>query len=219
MIMKSRKLIVPLIAIMVSAVALAGVVYAYNATLTVDNNVVPADDLSIDLQGGSRTNQNVVVSGNSAITFTDNFTYVSEPAAKNNTVKYYANAGLLITYKLTITGEADANKLKISSADIASIYTRVIEDALTVGNIIMIKVGLLSDLTDAQELNAAGYAFDISPEHTTGSTNISVYVSVYAVSASGNVRDGAVAPNEYAADYAADIGDLSFTITFDAYKA
>ena len=218
MVMKSRKLIVPLVAIMVSAVALAGVVYAYNSTLSVDNNPVSADDLSIDLKGGSRTNVNVVVAGLTPVTFTDNFVYQTAQD-KTNTVKYYANEGLLVTYKLTITGEADANKLKISSSDIATVYATTIENPLTVGNIIKIQVGLESDLSDAEDLTAAGAVFTLNPAHTTGSDDVDVYFSVLAVSASGNVRTGAVAADEYAADYAVLFNNLKFTVSFDAYQA
>lgn len=49
MLMKSRKLIVPLIAIMVSAVALAGVVYAYDTTVNNDGGVDTPDVYTIDL--------------------------------------------------------------------------------------------------------------------------------------------------------------------------
>ena len=55
MIGSKRKLIAPVVAIMMCAVALAGVVYAYSATITMDNNTAGGNDFTLDLKNGGGT--------------------------------------------------------------------------------------------------------------------------------------------------------------------
>ena len=100
--MKSKKLIVPLIAIMVSVVALAGVIYAYTASVDVSDNKATGNDFTLDLKDGSG---NLVVSPLSLDTNTFILTNATTIGSESKQVVINGEnvTGIAYTGKLVIT--------------------------------------------------------------------------------------------------------------------
>ena len=104
-----KKLLVPLVVLLLCAVSLTGAAYAYSATLTNNSNSADAGVLSVDLKTGTPTESNLVFSGTNVVTFTDNFNYTKSgnPATwqKTNQVGYSLKGGDVVTYVIDITRE------------------------------------------------------------------------------------------------------------------
>ena len=118
MIMKSRKLIVPLIAIMVSAVALAGVVYAYSASVTSTNNDVDGTIYTIDLynQAGSATVTAPIPAADvKVVIFSTNMDYSTEQVTINATADNKVVATAYVKIDTDIAGIQ--SKITISPSD------------------------------------------------------------------------------------------------------
>ncbi len=100
-----KKLLVPLVVLMLCAVSLAGAAYAYSSTLTNTGNTADVHFISVDKNEGST--QLVTLSGNAVLEFTDNYTY-AENTKTGNVIKYELNDDVLVaTYYLYIdTDEA-----------------------------------------------------------------------------------------------------------------
>lgn len=111
-----KKLLVPIVVLILLAVGFTGAAYAYNSTLTVNNNAMDADYLSIDLETGSASTD-VDVRGAKFITFTDNFTYAPD---KTNQVKYTLNTPVTVAeVSVIVKGDINFNRLNVTS-DIGS---------------------------------------------------------------------------------------------------
>ena len=107
MIMKSRKLIVPLIAIMVSAVALAGVVYAYNAAVTSTQNDVTGKIYTVDLYnaGGTATVTAPIPEANvDVVIFSTNMNYSTEAVTINATADNKVVATAYVKVETDVAG-------------------------------------------------------------------------------------------------------------------
>ena len=104
-----KKLLVPLVVLLLCAVSLTGAAYAYNSTLNVNNNSADAGYLSIDLAGGTEQNvaAGVTLTGNNVITYTDNYDYskVNTNWVKKNTVNYAITEADVATYDIAISRE------------------------------------------------------------------------------------------------------------------
>lgn len=213
-----KNLVVPLVAIMMCAVALAGVAYAYTASLSIPDQEVDAADLTIDLATGTPGTDITVVTGD-VITFTDNYVYGLNPLTKTDKVDAYAKAGKT-TYALKVTGEATAAKIVIKSSDIAALLATTIGNDVTIGDLISVKVNTTDDVGTAKVLDNAGTAaFSITK---AADTDLPVTVYLFFVPVDGNAHTVQPATLTTALDFkdAADFVDLiedaTFTISFEA---
>jgi len=231
-----KKLLVPVVVLMLCLVALTGAAYAYSSILTNEANGVSAKTLTLDLATGS-VEDDVTTEGNFVV-FTDNFGYTS--ATKNNTIKYELQNNVVVAvYAIKVTGDAGFNKFTLSSTT----ENKTLEglkpfDTLASGTL---KSKTLGDLynftytigttgTDAGASDILG-ATELG---TQGSVNMSVgttyYVTLTAtldgtsgVSASGTVETVADATavnahkaSTYANAFGASTFALELTVTYVA---
>ena len=218
--MKSRKMIVPLIAIMVSAVALAGVIYAYTATLSVPDQDIDAADLTIDLANGS-TSQDITVVTGDVIVFTDNYVYTGV-STKTDRVDAYAQNGKT-TYALKVTGEATAAKISINSSDIATVLATAIGNNVTVGDLVQVKANISDDVATAKVVDNNNTASFTISKAADATANVTVYLFFVPVDANAHTVQPATATTEQgfknAANFVSAIENLSFNISFTADSA
>jgi hypothetical protein len=214
---------------MLCLVALTGAAYAYNSTLKVQSNAVAADYLSIDLATGD-PEEDIVSIGSGYLVFNDNYAYSG--AVKKNTVYADVTTVLAKRYDLVISSDTTYDKIKVSSADIATLLAKTV-GTTTVGGLFKIYVGAAADGSDMQELTSAGYAFDVTK--TAEDTAKPIYLFVVAMngetakttlgqSTHTIASSEYTVPNDDTKDAKSlrdlfDGADYTFTITFDAYKA
>ena len=85
---KRKKLLVPIIALMLCAVAVIGAGYAYSSSVTVENNKVAGGELSIDINGEGSAS----LADNSVdIIFVQEKTYVKAPSSSSSSVTITAS--------------------------------------------------------------------------------------------------------------------------------
>ena len=132
MIMKSRKLIVPLVAIMVSDVALAGVVYAYQSS--VQNNgsnndsdyaaLVFTDSEGVEITSGNLASATGLTLTTTTVINTPNVTIGSDGSLvikvyfKLNTDKATANYTVADDFKIVNAGGTEISSLTIDAAGV-----------------------------------------------------------------------------------------------------
>lgn len=118
---KSRKkLLVPLVVLLLCAVSLTGAAYAYTSSLTYKDNTTAVEFLSVDKEGTTLVN----LTDKTILGFTDNFTYEDNSANVaekiENVIKYALKDGIVVaTYHIKINNEKDTVKdvdLTVSSA-------------------------------------------------------------------------------------------------------
>lgn len=116
-----KKLLVPLVVLMLCAVSLVGAAYAYNSTLTNSDNDATIHYLSV----GKQESGDLVVPGTDAILdFDDNFHYNTNTLIKNIiTCELKAGDIVVATYKFNIKSDVTENvKFSVSSDDLANKY-------------------------------------------------------------------------------------------------
>jgi len=214
-----KKLVVPLVAIMMCAVALAGVAYAYTASLSIPDQEVDAADLTIDLATGTPGTDITVVTGD-VITFTDNYVYTGlNPVTKTDKVDAYAKAGKT-TYALKVTGEATAAKIVIKSSDIAALLATTIGNNVTIGDLISVKVNTTDDVGTAKVLDNAGTAAFSITKAADADLPVTVYLFFVPVDGNAHTVQPATLTTAQgfkdAADFVDLIEDATFTISFEA---
>ena len=211
------KLVVPVIAIMMCAVALAGVAYAYTASLSIPEQNGDAADLTIDLATGAPATD--IVKAKGVITFTDNYVYTGlDPVAKTDRVDAYAKADKT-TYALKVTGEATAAKIVIKSADIATWLNTTIGNNVKISDLVGVKVNIEDNVNSAVVLDSSGAEFTISK---VANTDLPVTVYMFFVPVDGNAHtvQPATATTaqgfKNAAAFKPVVENVTFSITFEA---
>ncbi len=115
-----KKLLVPLVVLLLCGVAFTGAAYAYNATLGISGNSADSGYLTIDLATGTNNaSADVTLTGNNVVTYTDHFTYsaISTTSTKTNTIQYELATVDIASYKLTIARESDnSDAVKFTAA-------------------------------------------------------------------------------------------------------
>ncbi len=116
-----KKILVPLVVLLLCGVALTGAAYAYTATLAVSGNNAEAGYLTIDLNSGTNsTTTDVSFTGDNVVTYTDNFTYsaLGGSVTKKNIIEYeFDDAVDIVTYKVNIARESgNTDKVKLTAA-------------------------------------------------------------------------------------------------------
>ncbi len=212
-----KKLVVPLVAIMMCAVALAGVAYAYTASLSIPDQKADAADLTIDLATGAPATD--IVEAKGVITFTDNYVYTGlNPATKTDRVDAYAKADKT-TYALKVTGEATAAKIVIKSADIATWLNTTIGNNVKISDLVQVKVNIADDVNSAVALSSAGAAFTITKVANTD-LPVTVYLFFVPVDANAHTVQPATATTAQgfkdAAAFKPVVENVTFSISFEA---
>ena len=215
-----KKLLIPVVVLMLLGVALAGAAYAYSSTLTVDNNTVEAKSLTLDLSSGAAQATDVV-SDFQIVTFTDNYSYAWNSSAnppayeKSNTVKYQLIDTKIAVYKIKVTGDADANTFKVSSTDLADLQPFVSVDpakTATLGSLFNFKYTIGTNNTYPGTVLGAT---TLGEEATVTLTkNTDYYVIVYADAVDNTETTLGSVSN--AAAYASAVDGLSFTLKLEA---
>ncbi len=101
-----RKLVVPLVAIMMCAVALAGVAYAYQSSVNVNNNTTPASDFVLEVYDKNAVLISEPIAVDKLIVLQHATTVVS---GAGDTVVVSAAAGTEYVGKIMINDEVGAN--------------------------------------------------------------------------------------------------------------
>ena len=118
---KSRKkLLVPLVVLLLCAVSLTGAAYAYTSTLTNTGNNAEVHYLSVDKS--TAENAVLMVDGTDAIAaFTDNYEYNGNSPVKNVIKCDFESPVTIATYYLNVQRDgSDAVYFTVSSSDLAS---------------------------------------------------------------------------------------------------
>ena len=228
-----KKLLVPLVVLLLCAVAFTGAAYAYSSTVTVDDNNLTAKTLSVDLKNGEPAEDIVTAEG--LVTFTDQYKY---PASgyKTNAVKCDVDTKLAFTVKLKITGDASASKLYVYSDNLTTFLAKEIGNK-KISDLFTVYVTDSSDV-NAQNIATAGKALVVAKNATCsfdidkGKTDIPekiLYVWVKAASNDSIVVQSATATKKivenvevdndeckYAVDFANTIKGAGLNLTFEA---
>ena len=110
-----KKLLVPVVVLMLCLVTLTGAAYAYSSTMTNTGNAIDGDYVSIDLQG---TAQDIVTTPTGLVGFADKIWY-DNGASKQLQVNCYTVTNVLKQYKLKIDTDIAApntpNSVKVKS--------------------------------------------------------------------------------------------------------
>lgn len=232
-----KKLLIPVVVLMLLAVGLTGAAYAYSSSVSNTGNVVDADYLSIDLRTGTASDVEKVQNPG-ALVFTDNYTYTNL-ASKQDQVNADVTTAKLFQYKLKVSSDTNYNKLKVTSEDVSVLLAKQLNatnPTITVGQLFKIYVNTAGNMSGAKELQGAentNAIFTITKDTETETTNFDVYVFLVALDggvAQTNLGDtvktsvrntsDVAAENDHNAKYFQNLfsgNDYKFTIKFDAY--
>jgi hypothetical protein len=220
-----KKLLVPVVVLMLCLVTLTGAAYAYSSSMTYTTNTVDAKSLTVDLSTGSVEDD--VTSGLRIITFTDNFgyTYVDEVQTKTNTIKYELESPVNIaTYKVKITGDAAFTAFKVSS----DVKTKIAYDTTTIGTLFDVTYTVHKIVDEAVVPVIAATEIGTSVANTdwlqtmVAGDNVEYIVTVIATASgetTGNaktVSNPATTPT--AATYAAALKAVTFSVSVEAIE-
>ena len=113
---KRKKLLVPIIALMLCAVAVIGAGYAYSSSVTVENNKVAGGELSIDINAGEGSD---FLADNSVdIIFVQEKTYVKAPSSSSSSVTITASGHNDEISKVTVNLGAGAKASLLGDASV-----------------------------------------------------------------------------------------------------
>ena len=228
-----KKLLIPVIVLMLLGVGLTGAAYAYSSTVSNSGNGFDADYLSIDLRTPNSATDIVPVNNAGAIVFTDNYTYASG-ADKQDQVDMTVTTKKVLTYNLKVSSDTDWNTIKVTSSDIATLLAKTVDTGDTLGSLFKIYANVNTDsMTGALEIKAAGTgeaAFTVAK--TSAAQDVTVYIYIVAVNAgtpvttlgqsvTTSVRDASVIGNpDHNAQYFQNLfnsnAGYKYTLTFDA---
>ena len=181
-----KKLLVPLVALLMCAVAFTGAAYAYTTSVSVSNQSLDADYISIDLLTGTPGSDIHPVTG--AFTFTDNYSYSGSPVVKKDSVDCTVTTKKICTYDLKILGDATANTLVIKSDNYADLKTQAI-GSTTFGALCKILVNTTDSTDGAKELDAAGTASFTISKTTSDLSPVYVYVWIQALNGGSAIAE------------------------------
>ena len=199
------KLVVPVIAIMMCAVALAGVAYAYSASITMDDNTADGNNFTLDLKNSDGTAFVVAPYALEKTFVLSNATVID--GTSNNVVISAESAGVVESGRLIITTDLTDN-VKI---DMAAISGKTVTLQTASGSIILTPT--VTMYKDSQKTQ--GY----TPGTNLGTGSQTVYFDISVVCTGegltfANTTDAAscITQVENA------IGTLSFDLQFTAGK-
>ena len=224
-----KKLLIPVVVLMLLLVSFAGAAYAYSSTLTIDQNKLDANSISIDLTNGTmETNPNtgnyIVASG--VVVFEDHFSYTATPA-KLDTVKVSVEDKIVLTVHATVGGDAACNTLKVSSSNITTYLNTVVGNDGTndvkISDLYSIKVGVTNDIAQAVPLTAAATAIPNAIDRAEGTqqaTAVTLYVfvdtSLDAPKIVQNAKESTAQGYKVASQFASAFNGYNFGLTFEA---
>lgn len=217
-----KKLLIPVVVLMLLAVGLTGAAYAYSSTVTNSGNDFDANYLSIDLATGTPADDVVPVNDSGALVFTDNYTY--NGAVHQDQVNLDVTTKKILTYNLKVSSDTDWNVIKITSSDIATLLAKTVDTGAALSTFFKISVNVnTDDAATAKEVKATattetGAYFSV--EKTATAQPVTAYIYIVEVS-DGSVRNASnvAAENDHNAKYFSDLFDgaeYKFTLTFDA---
>ena len=219
-----KKLLIPVVVLMLLGVSLAGAAYAYSSTVTVNDNKLDSQSISIDLTGGSVVTTGVnanYIAESGVVTFEDHFAYTATPA-KTNVVKVSAKDMLVLTVKVSISGDAACNKIKVSSSDIDTYLGQVIGNNgtsnVTIGDVFSLKVNNTDAIGTAKTLtdDGADAEFTVSrAADTADPTNVTLYIYVDAVSGDSQAVTGTLTYGQAGWKVASEFATTFLTYNFD----
>lgn len=187
-----KKLLIPVVVLMLLAVGLTGAAYAYNSSLTLPNQQVDAADLTLDLRTPAAAD--IEIDADDLIVFTDNYSYTAVPSTKTNRVDAYANDGN-IWFKLKVTGEGVANQLKVSSSNIGTFLGTTLGNGVTIGDLFDVKINTSNSGTDAVAITANNTPVAIEITKAASATaNVDLYVLFFAKDSNAHTVQTALAP-------------------------
>ena len=192
---KRKKLLVPIIALMLCAVAVIGAGYAYSSSVTVENNKVAGGELSIDITGEG----SAFLADNSVdIIFVQEKTYVKAPSSSssvtitasghndkisNVTVNLGAGAkaSLLGDASVKVSNKTGETATKITATVTASDF--VVGDGKNLSDLIKeyVFVWQIGSDYSSTTVNGISGSTDVTVSIPTGPSDVVVGCTMYAV--------------------------------------
>ncbi|WP_400249815.1 hypothetical protein [Methanomethylophilus alvi] len=192
---KRKKLLVPIIALMLCAVAVIGVGYAYSSSVTVENNKVAGGELSIDINAGE--GRDFLADGSVDIIFVQEKTY--DKASSSSSVKITASGhgdeisnvevNLGDGAKASLLGDASVKVSNRTGEDTTKITVTVSTFDVDLGNennlSALIKEYVFVWKIDGNysytEVNGINGSSNVNVTIPTGSSDVVVECTMYAV--------------------------------------
>lgn len=225
---KRKKLLVPIIALMLCAVAVIGAGYAYSSSVTVENNKVAGGELSIDINGeGSAFLADTSVD----IIFVQEKTYVKTPSSSS--VKITASGhgdeisnvevNLGVGAKASLLGDASvkvSNKTGETATKITVTVTAsdfVVGDEKNLSDLIKeyVFVWQIGGNYSYTEVNGINGSSNVNVTIPTGSSDVVVGCTMYAVISDTEFSSGDVKTMVDNINTKSDI-DVKFEVTTTA---
>lgn len=226
---KRKKLLVPIIALMLCAVAVIGAGYAYSSSVTVENNKVAGGELSIDINGEG----SAFLADNSVdIIFVQEKTY-HDKASSSSSVKITASGhGDEISYvtvnlgagaKASLLGDASvkvSNKTGETATKITATVTAsdfVVGDGKNLSDLIKeyVFVWQIGGTYSYTTVNGISGSSDVTVSIPTGSSDVVVGCTMYAVISETVFSSGDVKTMVGNINTSSDI-DVKFEVTTTA---
>lgn len=127
-----KKLLVPVVVLMLCLVTLTGAAYAYSSTMVNTGNVIDANYISIDLKNKGTVSTDIAPGDESIIQFQDHFEYANGSTKTNQVTYTLTDDVVIVTYKLYIdsdlTGSVD---LIVSSSNLGNVKLFTVDDTAT----------------------------------------------------------------------------------------
>ena len=225
---KRKKLLVPIIALMLCAVAVIGAGYAYSSSVTVENNKVAGGELSIDINGEG----SAFLADNSVdIIFVQEKTYNKTPSPSSVTITASghddvisnvtvnlgdrAKASLLGDASVKVSNKTGETATKITATVTASDF--VVGDGKNLSDLIkeyvfVWKVGSDYSYTTVNGISGSS---DVTVSIPTGSSDVVVGCTMYAVISETVFSSGDVKTMVGNINTSSDI-DVKFEVTTTA---
>ncbi|WP_400207283.1 hypothetical protein [Methanomethylophilus alvi] len=193
---KRKKLLVPIIALMLCAVAVIGAGYAYSSSVTVENNKVAGGELSIDINGEG----SAFLADNSVdIIFVQEKTYVKAPSSSSSSVTITASghndeiskvtvnlgagakASLLGDASVKVSNKTGETATKITATVTASDF--VVGDEKNLSDLIKeyVFVWQIGSDYSSTTVNGISGSTDVTVSIPTGPSDVVVGCTMYAV--------------------------------------
>lgn len=192
---KRKKLLVPIIALMLCAVAVIGAGYAYSSSVTVENNKVAGGELSIDITGEG----SAFLADNSVdIIFVQEKTYVKAPSSSSSVTITASGHGDVISNvsvnlgagaKASLLGDASvkvSNKTGETATKITATVTAsdfVVGDEKNLSDLIKeyVFVWQIGSDCSSTTVNGISGSTDVTVSIPTGPSDVVVGCTMYAV--------------------------------------
>ena len=183
-----RKLLIPVVVLMLLGVGFTGAAYAYNSSVEIQGNAVDAKYLTVDLKTPASSDVDII---SDLITFTDHFSYETD-SKKYNRIDYELESPVEIaTIDIKVAGDATFSTIRVDS---------------TVGDLVAFGTTKLSSLYNFT-FNVSGTADDESAVDVDGTVNgtaaltkTGTYTVTITATASGSATGTAMAKYDTAGD-------------------